>query len=415
MSLHEKAIESMKRHINEGLRACEVTDRWPVFKTYSESVSKLSNEVLKHMSNWLTSSNVYSIFIRSVKDAIFDVEPDNKELSGKLSDVLGEDKIGELCDLIITIVKSVPRRYFIFFPLSRIDIGGSDIQISESISIVCFGDEDDVPGGEQGVGLLPYARIKKLSKKTTYIRIDVEGYAEPSMSDISVMQCLSMFKQITHLGILGKVFKEGYDYPTWGLLGGGQKYDVHAILIDHDCKDKIYGSTLLSRDVGSFVSKIELNQDNPPYATAIKLTAKGIQTYIESSFGLYNKILDAKFSSEEITAIRTAIEWAFDSNANDNDTVAFIQVCVGLESLLGENAGQESLTDTLADRCAYLLGNNHRARKNIKKNFKELYRLRSKVVHGRALRLKDHESGYLSWGKQILDKVIHKEIRYLEN
>ena len=114
--------------------------------------------------------------------------------------------------------------------------------------------------------------------------------------------------------------------------------------------------------------------------------------------------------------IKTAIEWAFDSEINENDTVSFLQICLGLEAILGYELDhkEQPLSKTLADRCAYLIGMNIQERKRIKDDFKKLYDLRSKLVHGRAVRLHDNEKVYLNWGKEILNRVILKEMEYLK-
>jgi hypothetical protein len=51
-----------------------------------------------------------------------------------------------------------------------------------------------------------------------------------------------------------------------------------------------------------------------------------------------------------------------------------------LEALLGENVS--GLTELLANRISRILGTTKRERKNLKKQFKELYKFRSDLVHG---------------------------------
>jgi hypothetical protein len=60
------------------------------------------------------------------------------------------------------------------------------------------------------------------------------------------------------------------------------------------------------------------------------------------------------------------------------------------------------------------LGTNFEARNNIRKKFKEMYQSRSKIVHGRAVRLNDMEKIHFIWGKRILDGVIRKELEYIK-
>lgn len=116
----------------------------------------------------------------------------------------------------------------------------------------------------------------------------------------------------------------------------------------------------------------------------------------------------------EAARVKSAMEWCFDSYATENTTLSFLQTCFGLEALFGEESGSENLTKTLADRCAYLTGTNIKGRKTIRDNFKSLYEIRSKIVHGSATSLGSNETHYLSWGRNVLEVSILKEVKHLD-
>ena len=71
------------------------------------------------------------------------------------------------------------------------------------------------------------------------------------------------------------------------------------------------------------------------------------------------------------------------------------------------------MTKTLADRCAYLVGSDIKGRRTIRENFRALYSVRSKIVHGCVGALAADEERYLDWGKSILEYSIFKEIKHL--
>lgn len=73
----------------------------------------------------------------------------------------------------------------------------------------------------------------------------------------------------------------------------------------------------------------------------------------------------------------------------------------------------ENLTNTLADRCAYLLGDSIPKRRNIRENFKKLYDVRSKLVRGRKASLDDEQSKFLGFAQSVLNSVIWKEISFI--
>ncbi len=111
--------------------------------------------------------------------------------------------------------------------------------------------------------------------------------------------------------------------------------------------------------------------------------------------------------------MKSACKWCFDAAIEENETLSFLQICIGLEALFGDTTYNGALAETLADRCSYLVGNNIKGRKNIKDGFKKLYEARSKLVHGNALELTNSQSGLLGWGKHILNTSILKEIKHL--
>ena len=69
----------------------------------------------------------------------------------------------------------------------------------------------------------------------------------------------------------------------------------------------------------------------------------------------------------------------------ENSTVAFLQRCIGLEAILGddENVRTIPLTDRLADRYAYLMGRTPSERSGLRGQFREVYGHRSDVIHSR--------------------------------
>ncbi len=72
------------------------------------------------------------------------------------------------------------------------------------------------------------------------------------------------------------------------------------------------------------------------------------------------------------------------------------------------------MTETLADRCSYLVSDKIKDRKAVKKKFKELYGVRSKIVHGVVTELSSEQVEYLDWGKFILEYAITKEIQHID-
>jgi hypothetical protein len=111
--------------------------------------------------------------------------------------------------------------------------------------------------------------------------------------------------------------------------------------------------------------------------------------------------------------IRTALEWSFDADSSDNQTLSLIQACIGLEALLGDDAQDEPVVARLADRCAYVLGKSEKERIDIRKRFRRIYEIRSKLVHGRRARINPSDAEQLSAARTMLSDVITEEANRL--
>ena len=81
-----------------------------------------------------------------------------------------------------------------------------------------------------------------------------------------------------------------------------------------------------------------------------------------------------------------------------------------IEALLGQNV--DALTETLARRCGLVLGSSEEDRKKIRRSFKQLYTLRSNVVHGKT-KLRNAQEGHLAIARYIARDVTVWFLQYL--
>ncbi len=113
--------------------------------------------------------------------------------------------------------------------------------------------------------------------------------------------------------------------------------------------------------------------------------------------------------------IISASQWLFNSYTSGHGMMAFVQATVALEILLGDEKANEGigLTELLRNRCAYLIAGTQADRDAIKKKFTEIYAVRSKIVHAGKSRLTMKDVGLLNELRQMVHRVIAKEISML--
>ena len=196
------------------------------------------------------------------------------------------------------------------------------------------------------------------------------------------------------------------------MLGGNTHYSVEKarlLCLDKHAEPRPNFYVDLPLDVSRLIEKLEFSTANKTLNAAAEKNS--LQTTLAEQLRL--PALLATSTTPESSRVRAASEWCFDSYASESQTLAFLQVCIGLEALFGEDSESEALTKTLADRCAYLLGTSVKGRSSIRDNFRALYKARSKIAHGNALSLAASERGYMEWGRNVLEYAIAKELKYL--
>ena len=107
-------------------------------------------------------------------------------------------------------------------------------------------------------------------------------------------------------------------------------------------------------------------------------------------FEILKKANESRTNKESRTEIEkriyNAIIWLGMALEEKNDSVAFIQAMFSIECLLQqqEEPFSKSTVALISEEIAFLLGNSRDERKQFEKQFKDFYKTRSKIVHGKA-------------------------------
>ena len=129
---------------------------------------------------------------------------------------------------------------------------------------------------------------------------------------------------------------------------------------------------------------------------------------LKEKFDALKDILDS--DDEYAEAIKTASQWYFEGLCTENETFKFVKYVIAIESLLGDPKEEGRITERLSDRCAYLLADNPKERKTIKKSFKDIYKIRSAIIHRRSTRIQEENSRFLIEARKLTERLIRKEI-----
>jgi len=430
--VHPGALDSVKSKISDIINNCMIKDGWPVFNSIYDSIEKLSKEVFKHYGTWLKNSSLYDLIYDCINESLNKKYPtrpatvnylraitmpdevdDRYKIEGSLKEIVGQEEAINLSDTILAMVTSIPKQYSLYFPLpSILNLNAKHVLLSDDISFLKFEKTDTLPAGKERTNIDQLMGIKtrvetKFIYDRSYIVIKANGYIHAYNDEITFEESLSKFKQFMQMGIILKVFNK--PFTTTRRSSYMPQDGLNTIIIDMENQTEIAATIGLPDNVVPFANNVTLSSETKKQLQGLD-DESAICKYFIEKLAIPIKLISAPDNDTDAKSIKTAVEWAFDSSGEANETISFIQACIGIEAILGGKRGQESLTETLADRCAYLLATKINDRDKIRTYFKEFYNLRSKIVHGRAMTLSEEESQYLYWGKSILDRVIGKEM-----
>ena len=426
MTFDLRAKNAMKKHLEEiltNLKFADDTIDWESFK--NDTMSALTKEILEKKKDYLTLGNIYKIIFENIfYEAKRKKTSGSPILSGSLQSIIGGEQLNILINKINKFFASIPRSYFVYFPLPMLpEVDKKEILLNDQIALVRPPKKKKVSTYAGRADTLVNAILGEIPSEQfeMYVRITSKGYAEPSLKDIPITKALSVFKQIVYLGIIEKIFIEREVRLSFSGLKSPVKF---CFVIDHDKPEEEKFFTLPS-NITNFILGFEI-ANRSSEEKLLGLSVSGIKKII-NVFRKHEKFFNAPEDDEDAEPIKTAVEWAFESTINENETFAYIQMCIALDSILGlrlrdkgkknkpeESEEPRSLTETIADRGAYLLSENIKGRKNIHGKLKDILRLRGKLVHGKSMRLKDEERNFLRLGKSYLGRVILKELSFFK-
>ncbi len=120
---------------------------------------------------------------------------------------------------------------------------------------------------------------------------------------------------------------------------------------------------------------------------------------------------------EKSRRILLAGQWLFDSYCGSNELLSFVQAAVVMEILLGDKAVSDllGLGELLRNRCAYLISTSHEERETLLSDFREIYAVRSSIVHAGKKRLNAKEWELFSKLRWMCRRVIQEEVKLLKD
>jgi hypothetical protein len=170
---------------------------------------------------------------------------------------------------------------------------------------------------------------------------------------------------------------------------------------------EVDGKFQLEERYSRAIAELEFNDQNGDLKTT--------ESKVNWAVACLNRIRIVFANADRAKKVLLAAQWFFDAHAINDEMLSFLQTVIVLEVLLGDKADSDDagITTLLANRCAFMLAFNHAQREEILDDFKKIYRVRSKIVHGGKQQLTPDERTLFQTLNWMCGRVIRKEVELL--
>lgn len=322
----------------------------------------------------------------------------------------GAQLVGEFRADLVEYLESLPRPYNVFFPLVNVPpIGQAELPLTDSIALI---DSSATVGPHTWLVKEPNGLLNAmmgtshprdcLESDTRYLRIQVPGSADGSLTSSVAVSALAQLKHFLFVAQARNVFKEGLAWAVRNKDAGS--------LVSHVAPDQDEQFALsLPAELNRYLHRMEVHSEKLTYfdTSNAKTVLGGVSrppqtpqefaSALADGFGRLPEFLAIPRDTPDAVRIKAALEWWIDGVVSENQTISFLQLCIGFEALLGESSDnanrsfERGITERLADRYAYLRGHTQSEREKHRGAFSAMYKRRGQIVHQRETHLRRND------------------------
>ena len=237
----------------------------------------------------------------------------------------------------------------------------------------------------------------------------LEGFISRLITTTPLLDCKSTLKAFVGLALAFLVTREGTESALEHVLDEGfEDHEYIYVFSQNGGEWAWHRSIELDKNISALLRRLQI---------ARRAESDSEEGEKRNIFQFQLQLIETAFRTREgARKIRLAAEWLCDSFANEDDFASFVQATTALEILLGgskEESARVGLTELLANRLAYLVAKKPSDREDIMQEFRDIYDIRSNIVHNGKTRLNSDEQRMLSSLKAIVGEVLGAELKLL--
>lgn len=338
----------------------------------------------------------------------------------------GEIDNNQLANSILEELNNIPYEYNFFFelPLEIPEEIQDFIKISKKISLgkIKYFNNSILKDNSKNYLirrlLNPNENIEPVNEKGIYLNINTQGFMYIEDINSSIFQeVYSKLKVFIYLAKIDGILED----RKWN----SKKLNLNLIYQDSKSESsylnfpeglaQLLSGLEISKDI--FSEKPKLLSLSESYDKEVNQSIKKIKLF-EDRIKIISTYLDYDENNSDIKRINTAIEWAFDSLINANETFSFIKTCIGIEAIMSfdlndnsnNNKKSDHTTNDIKQRVSFMLGKNNKQRIDLAKKIHKIFQKRNILVHGKELKLENEDRDLLLEAQNLLETIIQHEV-----
>jgi len=393
-----------------------------VFPQTEKSGKRQLRNIKSQLEEVIGDTPIWTFIVQTLtSELIRNQQYDSDAPSQPLVKIPGFEKPAIIAEQLVTALESLPWKYSIAIELQN-DFGQMFAKhfgtwsINDSVKLITPSDEfakqfpikgtetkeELGPLASLALGLIAEMPIATWNQSTTYLQIITPGFIGQYGENNTEAKTISILKAFCGIGIALRLFKHDVSYQSVPIKS--------QIIIHRDVEGfwQIERNYTLDASVSDAIHRLTFNDlDGKLESEESKLS------WTKAKLNEIGCVFEGKERAEKLLL---GSQWLFDSFCGNNELLSFVQSAVVLEILLGDKATSDimGLGELLRNRCAYLIGKSQQQRDNILNEFKQIYDVRSRIVHRGKSRL-DSSERILFWKLQwMCRRVIQEEVKLLQ-
>lgn len=270
----------------------------------------------------------------------------------------------KLMEYVINFLKENVKEYEIIFPINKLVVDNFKLGKIELIKIT----KDKINDWQEELSLTKKDTPNGLTEVFEKIRTDTQGYSAASINIFAEQErAFELALEETNKSISAlRFFSEANLHPEFisscNILGTVNLELMHSYTIES----------------GLFIGKSSISNINREYEWVI--SKEQLESMRHLGLDELHQILTndklTDFQNHLLNSLFIYSNSSLMNNLNDK----LIYILVSIESLLLKDSN-ESISQNIGERIAFMIGNNVISRKIIIKNIKDIYSIRSKFIH----------------------------------